>query len=728
MGWKRAAIVIVLLLLVTACGGNATEVEDTLVPQISLVSPTDGPTRAPAPVEIDGLLQLARADASGFALSTEGGEIPFLTGINVGSAIPGRLPAELKIDAGTWRRWFPMIAGTGVHAIRIYTVQPPSFYEELLAYNLAHPDHPLYLVHGVWIPEELMAETRNLYDPVVLDQVRTDTDDAVAAVHGDAVLPTRRGYASGEYTADVSPWLVSWAFGVEMDPVVVRDSDVANVGRAYQGEYVSTTSDASPTEAWLAEMIDRIAQLEASYGRTMPLTFSNWPTTDPLAHPTEPLETEDMAGIDANHLVASADWPGGMYASYHAYPYYPDFQRYEPGIADFEYNGQIDAYAGYLTKLRDHHAQAGLPLMILEFGVPSSLGSAHNGSLGRGQGGHHEGRAMEINAGLLRTQHGLGLAGGFVFTWQDEWFKRTWNTMDVELPADRRQLWLNPLTNESAFGLLAMDPGSAGAPIVVDGRDEDWKVGNSQAVFESNSALREIRVTHDEGYLYLRIALEEEQVWNENPVAVGFDVVPGGNGGLPGAPALGAAADTAIVVGPGHEANAFIRASNDYNDLLLGRRLGFYDVVDADLLEGSGVWNRQRLAVNRPLDIPVLDIALPIEWFDLNPLPTGSSDPASSDYDSRTLWAAQGNVIEMRVPWGMIGLSDPSSRAALVVSADGALSTAEVDRVGITVAVGTSGWETAGYAWDPWNSVTWNERPKFGLQVFLDAVTEVNGQ
>ncbi|MFA9564512.1 MAG: hypothetical protein ACERLM_07395 [Acidimicrobiales bacterium] len=37
----------------------------------------------------------------------------------------------------------------------------------------------------------------------------------------------------------------------------------------------------------------------------MPLTFSNWPTTDPLVHPTEPLETEDMAGIDANHLVAS---------------------------------------------------------------------------------------------------------------------------------------------------------------------------------------------------------------------------------------------------------------------------------------------------------------------------------------------------------------------------------------------------------------------------------------
>lgn len=726
MGLNRAVIMIVLLLSLTACGGGLFELQDTKVPPISLTPPTGGPSRAPTPFEVGGLSQLAQADASGFALFTAGGEIRFLTGINVGSAIPGRLPAELKIDADTWRRWFPQIAGTGVHAIRIYTLQPPWFYRELLSYNLAHPDHPLYLVHGVWVPQELLADGHDLFDPEVLEQIREDIDDAVAAVHGDAELPTRRGYASGRYDADVSPWLVSWAFGVEMDPVIVRDSDVRNAGRAYTGEYVGTTVEASPTEAWLAEMIDRIAAIEISYGRTMPLTFSNWPTTDPLAHPTEPLETEDMVGIDANHLAATAKWPGGLYASYHAYPYYPDFQRYEAGIADFEYNGQIDSYAGYLTKLRDHHAEAGLPLMVLEFGVPSSLGSAHNGSLGRDQGGHEEAEAMAISAGLLRTQHDLGLAGGFVFAWQDEWFKRTWNTMDVELPAGRRQLWHNPLTNESSFGLIAMDPGGRGPAIVIDGHGDDWMVGNSQAVLESAGGLRQVRVTHDEGYLYVRLVLNDNEVWGRSPVAVGFDVVPGGNGGLPGVPGVGASADTAIVVGPGYEAKAFVRASNDYNDLILGKRLGFYDVVDADLVEGSGVWNPQRLAINRPLTIPVLEIVQPIEWFPLNPLPSGSSDPGNADYDSRTVWAADGKVIEMRVPWAMVGLSDPSSRAALVVSPDGGLSTAEVKRLGITVAIGSTGTETAGYTWEQWNAVTWNERPKAGLQEFVDAVAQVN--
>lgn len=702
----------------------------SLVFALGLVASACAPSSSKPAAEVSntaaGLSFVARADDDGLVVFTDDGEIDFLTGVNVGAAMPGRLPSELQIDAATWRRWLPMIADLGVHALRIYTVQPPNFYEEFRAYNEANPDRPLYLVHGVWLPEELLADRRDLFDPAVMEHTRSDIDGAVAAVHGDGELPPRAGYASGSFTADVSPWLVAWAFGIEMDPQLVAESDVANVGRTYEGTFVSATADASPTEVWLAEMLDRIAGLEASHGRSVPLTFTNWPTTDPLDHPTEPLATEDLVGIDANHLVASETWPAGLFASYHAYPYYPDFQRYEPGIADFEHAGRIDPYAGYLTKLRDHHAAAGLPVVVLEFGVPSSLGSAHFGSLGRDQGGHDEPTAMAINADLLRTQHDLGLAGGFVFAWHDEWFKRTWNTMDLEVPADRRQLWQNPLTNEENFGLLAIAPGEHGPPVVTDGDGSDWQRDNSQVILESRGAVREVRATHDEAYIYLRLIVDEERVWDETPVSVGFDIVPGGNGGLPSAPGVGSDADTLIVVGPGDEASAYVRASNDYNALVLGRRLGYFAVDDVDLTEGSGVWNPQRLVVNRPLKVPVIELEQPIEWHDLNPLPTGSSSPDGPRFDSRTVWAAQEKTIELRVPWSMVGLSDPSSRAALVVSSDGALSTVEVERMGITVAAGPSGESTNGYAWEPWNAVSWHERPKVGLDLFVAAVEEVS--
>ena len=43
-----------------------------------------------------------------------------------------------------------------------------------------------------------------------------------------------------------------------------------------------------------------------------------------------------------------------------------------------------------------------------------------------------------------------GMLGGLVFTWQDEWFKRTRNTMDYDNP-DQRLFWSNAQTNEQQF-------------------------------------------------------------------------------------------------------------------------------------------------------------------------------------------------------------------------------------------------------------------------------------
>ncbi len=51
-----------------------------------------------------------------------------------------------------------------------------------------------------------------------------------------------------------------------------------------------------------------------------------------------------------------------------------------------------------------------------------------------------------------------GCAGSCVFTWQDEWFKRTWNTMHA-VDLDKTPYWSDYQTNEQYFGLLSFDPG-----------------------------------------------------------------------------------------------------------------------------------------------------------------------------------------------------------------------------------------------------------------------------
>jgi len=65
-------------------------------------------------------------------------------------------------------------------------------------------------------------------------------------------------------------------------------------------------------------------------------------------------------------------------------PYYPDFQRHQPDYQSAVYAGRKDPYAGYLRDLKAHHGT--MPMIVSEFGVPSCVGAAHFGPLGRDQG------------------------------------------------------------------------------------------------------------------------------------------------------------------------------------------------------------------------------------------------------------------------------------------------------------------------------------------------------
>lgn len=84
----------------------------------------------------------------------------------------------------------------------------------------------------------------------------------VDAVHGNATIDERRGRAWGSYTANVSPYLIGYLVGRELEPHEVEETDLQHEGYRFIGQYLSTTKNATPTESWLAQSCDYLLSYE----------------------------------------------------------------------------------------------------------------------------------------------------------------------------------------------------------------------------------------------------------------------------------------------------------------------------------------------------------------------------------------------------------------------------------------------------------------------------------
>jgi len=125
--------------------------------------------------------------------------------------------------------------------------------------------------------------------------------------------------------------------------------------------------------------------------------------------------------------------------------------------------------------------------------------------------------------------------------------------------------------------------------------------------------------------------------------------------------------------------------------------------------------------------LPATGEQRPVELHELDPLEIGTGDPGADGFDSRTLVAARGKVVEIRLPWALLGFADPSSLTLYDEQPHGPTKTIDAGRIGIAVlSEGRALLETSGYAWDPWHCVSWHERRKADFDGLRDAMRDVS--
>lgn len=677
----------------------------------------------------NGLSYVAKVEGKEFYIYEDGEWVTkFLTGVNMGAAKPGTFPGEIAITKEEYLRWFQQIKDMNADIVRVYTTLKPDFYDALYEFNLNNKD-PIYIMHGVYLNEEDIGELNNAYagDEKIKKDFLKDATDIVDVLHGQATLPKRAGFADGEYTKDISQYVVGWILGVEWDPYFVNGTNEANPEKtAFEGDYLYTKG-ASPFEVFLAEVGDAVLSYEAQKYQTIrPLSYTNWLTTDMLDHPNEPDEQEDMAVVNTEHIKGTESLETGLFASYHVYPYYPEFLNYQPEYTEVKNeDGSVNTYKAYLRDLIKEHT---VPVMVAEFGIPASRGKAHESLYsGFNQGGIDETEQGEMLVDMMQDIHDEGYFGGLVFTWQDEWFKRTWNTMDFDI-ADRRPFWSNTQTNEQHFGLLSFDPGEEKSIVYVDGEDSEW-IEEDQL---SKNGEHTLSVKSDEKYLYVKIETKDF-VFEEDQLYIAIDVKEdqGNSKTADGSLAFSRPADFLVKINGATDSSIMVDAYYDSYYYQYAEQLKMIEKEPSYTVKNSGVFNPMNHALSSELALPQTKEKIPFSYYETGALVVGDGNPEHEDYHSLTDFSVKDGIVEIALPWQLLNVMDPSTKQIIgdLYQNEG-IEPVSVENIYLGAALVKKGYTDSStltlepYSWEPWEMPTFHERLKPAYYVLKEAFRE----
>ena len=620
---------------------------------------------------------------------------PFvIKGVDLGVGIPGHWATDYAIDEETYLRWFKMIKEMGANTIRVYTILHDDFYNAFYEYNKDNDD-PLYLLHGLWVNDYVMNSHHDAYDPEFLGELLKDSHDLVDVLHGNKKLSPGDDKGSGFYTKDVSEWVLGYIPGVEWEVSNVVYTDQMNEDKSqYQGKYFFTEKDASPYEAMLAQLGDHIVSYEVKrYGQQRLIAFSNWPATDPFVYPaTVSLYRFKMACVDVEHIKTTNEFLSGQFASYHVYSYFPDYlegiretenvpseeldqrlghllrvtleQRLErlerpeavEMLGEIDYtdpSGKVNTYYSYLKLLADYHT---MPVVISEFGITTGRGMAQrDANTGRNQGHLSEQEQGDALVSCWQDIMAAGCAGGCVFSWQDEWFKRTWNTFPL-VDLQMNPYWSDVQTNEQYFGLLAFDPGEEKSICYVDGECSEW----TESDMVVNDGGYSLSVKYDECYMYFLVRYTDK---DNAPIYIPIDTTPKTGSSYCENYNLNfdCAADFLLVLNGNDDSRLLVQERYDSLRATYSQEYFKKDAYTDPPAKDSPVFQKVNLPLTLKAILPEVDPNVPTgEYYESGLLTYGNANPLSEEFNSIADFYEGEDCVEIRLPWQLLNFGDPT--------------------------------------------------------------------
>lgn len=612
----------------------------------------------------------ARTKDSYFYLAKDGEwHGTFLKGVNMGLTLPTTDLEDPDIPYEVYREWLDAIAAMNANTVRVFTIMNPDFYRAFADYNAQNTARPLYLLQGVWFNETWMESIGDAFgeDGQILNSLIRGAREAVDIVHGNSDYTSYGSIQKAVYDRDISRYVIGFILGLEWLPEFVITTNQNNAGMAqYTGEYLYT-QNAAPFEVFLARAGDALIQYETqTYQQQRPVSFLNWTTTDTLTHSNEPFPEEDMVAVDTQTVRSTAAYHAGLFAAVDVYPYYPEFLNHQPEYLSFSdpSTGKPNPYRAYLRELRSEYD---VPVLIAEFGVPTSRGVAHIGAMGYNQGGMEETQQGNMVVAMAQDIAREGYAGGMVFSWQDEWFKQTWNTIPYA-PANPSQRGLNVESAEQRYGILAYEPDSEGYP---DGDLSEWEEASpvwqdSPKRASPNWEGMSLFAKADEGYLSLLLRLSAGQVWSNHPVAIPLSLTGRGSEHASAhSLSFDRPVDFLLVIDGETNTRLLTDAYVDRFYYQTSIQRSVFPRNPTYEKQNSGVFQPIRTLISNEMVLPLTGKTIPPQSYESGLLRFGNANPAHSDYHSLADFYAKGRDVELRIPWYLLNVLNGPEKTIL---------------------------------------------------------------
>lgn len=677
----------------------------------------------------DGLQVPAVASGEYFYLQNgQQWQCTFLKGVNMGLSLPTTDLADPDISYETYMEWFAQIAAMNANTIKVFTIMNPDFYNALYAYNSQHKENPLYLLHGLWFNEDYMVSIGDAFGEKgkILQSLQRSAREAVDIIHGNSDYTSYGSVSPAVYDKDISPYVVGWILGLEWASEFVQTTNQNNKNEtSFQGDYLYI-DNAQPFESFLAQAGDyAIAYETENYAAQRPVAFLNWQSTDPLEQSNEPFAEEDMVQVRTESIKATGEYYAGLFAALDIYPYYPEFMNYQPEyLAVKDADGTVNTYRGYLRALKEYYT---VPVVVAEVGLSTSRGIAHSSVMGYDQGGLEETQQGEMVLKMIQDIAREAYAGAMIFSWQDEWFKQTWNTYKY-YPADPAARTPNAQSAEQHYGILAYEPGALSPACYPDGDIAEWK--ESTPVFSSSEVT--LYINYDEEYLYIMgqtaagfdlqkdtLLLPVSLTGRGNSSSAAYDVQFSQN------------ADFLLVLAGQESTRLLVDASYDYFYYEYTVRRKIFQRNKSYEKHDSGIFNPIRMFTSNEIVLPQSGETISPASYEAGLLHYGNANPDSGQYSSLADFCFGEHTFEVRIPWYLLNVLSPAESVCMGDFYGGKAGAAvKTQSFGsLYIGVGTQGQQApiqlSAFDIEAWGQSTYHARLKKSYDILQKGLADV---